>query len=460
MTDRELEMRVQQAFDAAAPDIFDSVMAECSAPRGKVVALTKSRKKKSGFAKRLLSIAAVMALLICAAAGGAYVNGQENAVASVVTLDVNPSVELRLNARDKVVDAAALNGDGQAILSNLELRGEKLSAALAVVIGSMRDNGYLTPEKNSVLVTVDNSDTAKAEALQQRVDTAMAKVMETADFDGAVISQVLQKTDEVTELARSLAISPGKSQFVSAISAASGESVEELAKLNISDLNLLRTLKNLDIENIVACGTAGAADYISEGTAALEALKAAGAEDGALPDVNVDVDVADGELVYNVSFSFGGYDYNYEVSPNSGSIKNCVRQFADDMEALAESFADGWENWGEAQGDSWEDWGEATGDAWEAWGEAQGDAWENWGENYADAWEAWAENYADEWETWAEQHPDEWKKLIEQYPEKWEAWAKQHSDEWNSWLSGNADSLGELGEFLRSWTSLFNKWWN
>ena len=438
MTDRELEMRVQQAFDAAAPDIFDSVMAECSAPRGKVVALTKSRKKKSGFAKRLLSIAAVMALLICAAAGGAYVNGQENAVASVVTLDVNPSVELRLNARDKVVDAAALNGDGQAILSNLELRGEKLSAALADVIGSMRDNGYLTPEKNSVLVTVDNSDTAKAEALQQRIDTAMAKVMETADFDGAVISQVLQKTDEVTELARSLAISPGKSQFVSAISAASGESVEELAKLNISDLNLLRTLKNLDIENIVACGTAGAADYISEGTAALEALKAAGAEDGALPDVNVDVDVADGELVYNVSFSFGGYDYNYEVSPNSGSIKNCVRQFADDMEALAESFADGWENWGEAQGDSWEDWGEATGDAWEAWGE----------------------NYADEWETWAEQHPDEWKKLIEQYPEKWEAWAKQHSDEWNSWLSGNADSLGELGEFLRSWTSLFNKWWN
>lgn len=77
-------------------------------------------------------------------------------------------------------------------------------------------------------------------------------------------------------------------------------------------------------------------DYISEGTAALEALKAAGAEDGALPDVNVDVDVADGELVYNVSFSRGGYDYHYEVSPNSGSIKNCVRQFANDMEALRE----------------------------------------------------------------------------------------------------------------------------
>ena len=54
MTDRELEMRVQQAFDAAAPEIFDSVMAECSAPRGKVVALTKSRKKKSPLLTGLL----------------------------------------------------------------------------------------------------------------------------------------------------------------------------------------------------------------------------------------------------------------------------------------------------------------------------------------------------------------------------------------------------------------------
>ena len=150
MTDRELEMRVQQAFDAAAPEIFDSVMAECSAPRGKVVALTKSRKKKSGFAKRLLSIAAVMALLICAAAGGAYVSGQENAVASVVTLDVNPSVELRLNARDKVVDAVALNGDGQAILSNLELRGEKLGAdkkSMAFSLSFQPADKPLTPDE-------------------------------------------------------------------------------------------------------------------------------------------------------------------------------------------------------------------------------------------------------------------------------------------------------------------------
>ena len=34
MTDRELEMRVQQAFDAAAADIFETVLADRSAPRG------------------------------------------------------------------------------------------------------------------------------------------------------------------------------------------------------------------------------------------------------------------------------------------------------------------------------------------------------------------------------------------------------------------------------------------
>ncbi len=447
MTDRELEMRVQQAFDAAAPDIFDSVMADCDGAKGKVVALAKGKTKKRGWTRRVLSIAAMLVLLICAAAGGAYMNTQANLVTSVVTLDVNPSIELRLNSHNKIVDAAALNGDGQTILDGLELRGEKLDKALDEVVGSMRDKGYLTETKNSVLVTVDSADKTKAEALRGRIDKAMEKVMETADFDGAVISQVLEETDDITELARSLAISPGKMQFVSAISENGGYSVEELAKLNISDLNLLRTLKNINIGDIASVGSAGGC--ISEGSAAVEALKAAGVSGDVLPDVDVDVDVKDGELIYNISFSFGGYDYSYEVSPTGGSIKNCARQFADDIEQLAENYADGWASWGES-----------TGDAWEAWGEAQGEAWESWGESYGDAWEEWAENYSDQWEQWAEQHPDEWKKLIEQYPEKWEAWAKDHADEWNAWLEGNAESLGELGRFLRSWTSLFNKWWN
>ena len=119
MTDRELEMRCRQAFDAAAPDIFDSVMAECSAPQGKVVALTKSRKKKSGFAKRLLSIAAVMAAADLSLPPVARMStDRENAVASVVTLDVNPSVGSAAQRSRQVVDAAALNGDGQAILKS------------------------------------------------------------------------------------------------------------------------------------------------------------------------------------------------------------------------------------------------------------------------------------------------------------------------------------------------------
>ena len=57
-------------------------------------------------------------------------------------------------------------------------------------------------------------------------------------------------------------------------------------------MRALRTLKHLDIENIVACGTAGAADYISEGTAALEALKAAMEDDGAVEKLYRAMDVS------------------------------------------------------------------------------------------------------------------------------------------------------------------------
>lgn len=453
MTDRELEKRVQQAFDAAAPDIFSSVMADCDGSSGRVVALAKGKRKKNGWARRAIAVAAMLTLLICAAAGGAYINGKANVVCSVVTLDVNPSIELCLNSCDKIVEASALNGDGQAVLDGLRLRGEKLDEALDSVVEAMRCKGYLTEEKNSVLITVENSDTEKAEALQGRIDAEMEKIMDAADFNGAIVSQVLEKTEELTELARSLAISPGKTRFVKAISESTGYDVEELARLNISDLNLLRTLENVDVANSAVLGGASG---MSEGSAAVQALKAAGISGDMLPEVEVKLDVENGELVYNVSFSVGDYDYHYELSPNSGSIKNCVRQMTEDAKQLADDM----EKWGKAQGESWETWGKKTGDEWEAWGEAQGEAWESWGENYADEWEAWAKNYADEWQTWAKQHPEEWKRLIEQHPEQWEAWAKERADEWNAWLEGNADSLGELGRFLRSWTSLFNKWWS
>ena len=446
MTDKELEAKVKQAFDAAAPNVFDDVLADCDGAKSKVVALAKGRSKKRSPIRRVLAVAAMLALLICAAAGGAYANTQANLPVSIVTVDVNPSIELKLNSRDKVLDAAALNGDGQNVLDGLELRGEKLDAALQELVDALHEDGYLSGEKNSVLITVENSDAAQAEKLRDRVDEVMEKAMDTADFNGTVISQVLEKTEELTEKAKELAISPGKLQLVSEISRGSGYSPEELAALNISDLNLLRLIKNIDIGDIDVSG----GDNVPARAvrAAAEVLETADIGDE-LPDVSIDADVKNGGLVCSIGFSFAGRDYSYELSPDDGSIESCARQIAADLEALCESYADEWESWGES-----------TGNAWEAWGEAQGEAWENWGEGYADAWEAWAENYADQWEEWAEQHPDEWKSLIEQYPEKWEAWAKEHSDEWNTWLESNADSLGELGRFLKSWTSLFKKWWS
>lgn len=71
-----------------------------------------ARKNNHTWAKRFGGIAAAFVLLVgCAAGYGSY--RQNHAVDSVVSLDVNPSVEIQVNRKDQVLEVAPLNEDGQ-----------------------------------------------------------------------------------------------------------------------------------------------------------------------------------------------------------------------------------------------------------------------------------------------------------------------------------------------------------
>lgn len=52
-------------------------------------------------------------------------------------MDVNPSVELKLNAKSRVISAIALNRDGEEILEGLKLKGADADAAINALIGSL-----------------------------------------------------------------------------------------------------------------------------------------------------------------------------------------------------------------------------------------------------------------------------------------------------------------------------------
>ena len=82
------------------------------------------------------------------------------------------------------------------------------------IIGSMLQNGYLTELANSVLISVDNSDTARGAEMQARLTDEVNRLLQTDTFSGAVLSQTVAKDDALRQLAESYGITVGKAQLI------------------------------------------------------------------------------------------------------------------------------------------------------------------------------------------------------------------------------------------------------
>ena len=83
---------------------------------------------------------------------------------SIVGLDVNPSVELSINRKERVLKADALNEDARTILQGMDLKGVELNVAVNAIVGSMVSNGYLDSDQS-----LEENKAAAIVAVQQAV---------------------------------------------------------------------------------------------------------------------------------------------------------------------------------------------------------------------------------------------------------------------------------------------------
>ncbi|MHB1125462.1 MAG: anti-sigma factor domain-containing protein [Bacillota bacterium] len=81
-----------------------------------------------------------------------------------VTVDINPSVELAVDRKDRVVDAKALNDDGKQLLQDLSLQGSLVKETIIALVEKAGKDGYL-PENSmaTVLVAVVNNGGSKTQ---------------------------------------------------------------------------------------------------------------------------------------------------------------------------------------------------------------------------------------------------------------------------------------------------------
>ena len=323
MKNRDVKRWLNSAARKTAPDVLSSVLSRCEQEKGRNFVMTnaatsESPRRKSGIRGLAIGIAACC-LLLAGGIGGFFGYQNHFAVDSVVGIDVNPSIRLEISRQDKVLSAEPLNGDASKILYGMDLEGTDLNVAANAIIGSMLRNGYLSDIANSILITVENGDEAKAAALQQQLVAEIDAILGSNNLEGSILSQTLSASDDLKAKAESYGISTGKASLIEGILAEHTQyTFDDLASLSIRELNILASAG--DVWTVESTGTISTEGYISETDAKNTALADAGVDASSVTVQKLSLDWDDGRVVYDVEFYDLQTTYEYEIDAVSGEI--------------------------------------------------------------------------------------------------------------------------------------------
>ena len=236
MTNEQMERRLAKALDKTAPDDINGVLSRCDERKGTVIPMTTKKTTKS----RWTTLAAACLALVLLGGGGIFYQ-QAHAVASVVSLDVNPSIELKVSKNEKVLSCTPLNEDATAILADMgdgaDLKGAKLDVAVNAIVGSLVRNGYLNSISSAIMISVEDNDTARAEKLQRELTSTVDGVLQTSESRASVLTQTLTQDAGLEQQARENSISTGKAALVNRVLALnSALKFDALAKLSVEEL--------------------------------------------------------------------------------------------------------------------------------------------------------------------------------------------------------------------------------
>ena len=321
MTNEKMEQRLASAVEKTAPDDVSGVLSRCEMRKGTVINMPIMKT-----AKRKWTILVAACLAVVLLAGGGVLYQQANAVASVVSLDVNPSIELKVNSSEKVLVCTPLNDDAKAILADMgegaDLKGAKLDVAVNAIVGSLVRNGYLSSISSAIMISVEDKNADRAQKLQQELASAVDVVLQTGESKASVLTQTVQQNAELDQQARENNISTGKAALVNRVLALNSTlKFEELAAFSVGEL-----------KDLIEAGAP--AMPIGKDKALDIAVKAFGNTTSAqISYSEVDAELDETPAHYEVEIiTQSGEEFEYKIDAYTGVILETKREAADGTE--------------------------------------------------------------------------------------------------------------------------------
>jgi len=139
----------------------------------------------------------------------------DNYALAYVALDLNPSLELGVNWRDKVVVVKALNDEAKAVLEAHDLVGQNVSDA---VTGIVRETLQSLPQEANPVAVVSVTGKLKVDSIKEKVQNIvqeeLVKEKKTSQVVGVIVSSTIRQE------AKDAGVSPG--QYALALKATEG----------------------------------------------------------------------------------------------------------------------------------------------------------------------------------------------------------------------------------------------
>lgn len=195
---------------------------------------TLFNKKRSVFPMKKIASAACAAILVGVLSIGGF--KYYKTPVAYLSLDINPSVEIGVNAFNKVVSVAGYNADGKTILKGQDIVNSNVKEAVEELVRSASENGFIKNDGSTIISLTSETESSDVASTIEKDAEQGAKDAINSSSDTAVVYKdniALARRDE----ARKLGITPGKLNLIQKLQALDfAATVDEYKDAKVTDI--------------------------------------------------------------------------------------------------------------------------------------------------------------------------------------------------------------------------------
>lgn len=248
MQEMDIKNKLNDELEAMAPDILAKIIDTPIEPieNGEELLRTKD-KLFTGKNKIKVWLPIATAVAACILVLISILNpislslsfNQKSEVAFNIIVDVNPSINIKVNKDGIVEELIAENKDAAKIAKQINKKLDDESDYKKIVkkvIRKLNKNGYLKNEENAMLVSIISDDKNTSKEKIDIIKKQTKKVEEKKEIKCTSVFQVCEKNDEVEKVAKENKVSIGKATLCIKLAKEEKTNVKNMCKKSIDDL--------------------------------------------------------------------------------------------------------------------------------------------------------------------------------------------------------------------------------